>query len=48
LQSLGFEFISVHQNSSEFISTAEVSAEVNPLLAVQGVDQNCSPTPKIC
>jgi len=34
---LGFQFISVHQNSSQFISTAEATAEVNPLRAVQGV-----------
>jgi hypothetical protein len=30
LQSLGFQFISVHQDSLEFISTAEVIAEVDP------------------
>lgn len=35
LESLGFQFISVHQHSLAFNSTAEVTAEVNPLRAVQ-------------
>jgi hypothetical protein len=35
---MGFQFISVHQNSLEFNSTAEVIAEVNVLRAVQGVN----------
>jgi hypothetical protein len=34
---LGFQFISVRQNAPEFNSTAEVTAEVMLLLAVQGV-----------
>jgi hypothetical protein len=33
---LGSQFISVHQNSPQFKSTAEVATEVNPLRAVQG------------
>jgi hypothetical protein len=37
LRLLGFQFISVHRNSLQFKSTAEVNAEVNPLRAVQGV-----------
>ena len=48
LRLLGSQFISVHQNSLQFKSTAEVIAEVNPLRAVQRVNQNCSLTPKIC
>lgn len=31
LRLLGFQFISVHQNSPRFNSTAEVTAEVEPL-----------------
>jgi hypothetical protein len=38
LHLLGFQFISVHQNSRQFNWTAEVIAEVNLLRAVQGVD----------
>ena len=37
---LGFRFISVHQNSLQFKSTAEVDAKANPLRAVQGVTLN--------
>ena len=39
LRFLGFQFISVHRNSLRFKSTAEVTAEVNPLRAVQRVDE---------
>jgi hypothetical protein len=48
LRFLDFQFASVHQNSPEFISTAEVTAEVNPLRAVQGVGWNHGTTMKIC
>jgi hypothetical protein len=37
LQSLSFQFISVRRGTREFRSTAEVIAEVNPLLIVQRV-----------
>ena len=37
LRLLGLQFISVHRNSLQFKSTAEVNAEVNPLRAVQRV-----------
>jgi len=40
LRLLGFQFISVRQNAPEFNSTAEVTAEVMLLLAVQGVTLN--------
>ena len=42
LQLLRFQFVSVHQNSPQFKSTAEVIAEVNPLRAVQGVGKRPS------
>jgi len=48
LRLLGFQFISVRQNAPEFNSTAEVTAEVNPLRAVQGVKAKWSPKRKIC
>ena len=38
LKSLTFHFVCVHQGTREFISTAEVVAEVNPLRAVKKVD----------
>jgi len=34
----GFQFVPIHQSSTQFISTAEVAADVKSLLAVQGVD----------
>jgi hypothetical protein len=37
LKSLTFHFAFVHLSTHEFISTAEVVAEVNPLHAVQKV-----------
>jgi hypothetical protein len=40
LQLPGFQFISVHEDSRQFIPTAEVDAEVNPLRALQRVDKN--------
>jgi len=40
LRLLGFQFISVHQNTPQFDSTAEVTAEVMLLLGVQGVTLN--------
>ena len=46
LRLLGFQFISVRQNSLQFKSTAEVTAEVNPLRAVQGVTLNWRDSPE--
>jgi hypothetical protein len=48
LRLLDFQFISVHENSPQFISTAEVDAEVNLLRAVQRVDQCNTPSPINC
>jgi hypothetical protein len=38
---LGFQFISVRQNSPQFNPTAEVTAEVNPCAPCKGSKQNC-------
>jgi hypothetical protein len=48
LQLLGFQFISVQENSRRFIPTAEVDVEANPLRAVQRVDENNSLADKNC
>ena len=39
MQLLGFQFMTVHRCSPQFISTAEVTAEVDCLRVVQRVDE---------